>query len=53
MIAYVDSSVVLRLVLSEPDPLVEWEALVEGVTSHVAFVENAVGACTARTQRAE
>lgn len=39
MIAYLDSSVILRLVLAEPDPLAEWPEVDRGVTSALAEVE--------------
>lgn len=39
MIAYLDSSVLLRLVLGEPGRLPEWEAIESGVTSALAEVE--------------
>mgnify|MGYP005817755685 CR=1 FL=1 len=39
MIAYIDSSVILRLVLSEPNRLREWPDVVQGVTSALAEVE--------------
>jgi predicted nucleic acid-binding protein len=39
VIAYVDSSVILRLVLAEPDPLREWPDVHQGVTSTLAEVE--------------
>ncbi len=39
MIAYLDSSVILRLVLNEPNPLVEWPDVHHGVTSALAEVE--------------
>jgi predicted nucleic acid-binding protein len=39
VIAYLDSSVILRLVLSEPDPLPEWPDVDTGVTSALAEVE--------------
>lgn len=39
MIAYIDSSVILRLVLSEPKPLPEWADVQQGVTSALAEVE--------------
>ena len=39
MIAYIDSSVLLRLVLSEPSPLREWPDVHQGVTSALAEVE--------------
>lgn len=39
MIAYIDASVLLRLVLFEPESLVEWDDLTEGVTSQIASVE--------------
>ncbi len=39
MIAYIDSSVILRLVLSEPGSLAEWPDVHQGVTSALAEVE--------------
>jgi predicted nucleic acid-binding protein len=39
VIAYIDSSVLLRLVLSEPNPLREWPEVDRGVTSALAEVE--------------
>ncbi len=39
MIAYIDSSVILRLVLSERDALHEWPDVRQGVTSALAEVE--------------
>ncbi len=39
MIAYIDSSVILRLVLGEHDPLREWPDVTQGVTSSLAEVE--------------
>jgi predicted nucleic acid-binding protein len=39
VIAYLDASVILRLVLSEPDPLPEWRDVRHGVTSALAEVE--------------
>ena len=39
VIAYLDSSVVLRLALSQPDALAEWHAIDEGVTSALTEVE--------------
>ena len=39
MIAYLDSSVILRLVLNEPNPLREWPDVHHGVTSALAEVE--------------
>ena len=39
MIAYLDSSVILRLILSEEDPLREWPDVHHGVTSALAEVE--------------
>jgi predicted nucleic acid-binding protein len=39
VIAYVDSSVILRLVLTEPKPLREWSDVHQGVTSALAEVE--------------
>ena len=39
MIVYVDSSVVLRLVLGQPGALAEWRSVEEGVTSALTEVE--------------
>ncbi len=39
MIAYLDSSVILRLVLKESNPLDEWADVHQGVTSALAEVE--------------
>lgn len=39
MIAYVDSSVVLRLVLGQPGPLAEWMEITHGVASALLEVE--------------
>lgn len=39
MIAYLDSSVILRLVLNEPNSLREWADVRHGVTSALAEVE--------------
>lgn len=39
MIAYVDSSVLLRLVLRQPRALKEWSSVEEGVTSALTQVE--------------
>ena len=39
MIAYIDSSIVLRLVLGEPGGLAEWPEILQGVTSALAEVE--------------
>lgn len=39
MIAYVDSSVLLRVVLSQPDRLPEWSAIQQAVTSALTEVE--------------
>ncbi len=39
MIAYVDSSVVLRLVLGQPGVLAEWRSVEEGITSALTEVE--------------
>ncbi len=39
MIAYLDSSIILRLVLNESDPLREWPDVHHGVTSAIAEVE--------------
>ena len=39
MIAYLDSSVLLRVVLGEPGLLPEWKLVAEGVCSTLAQVE--------------
>lgn len=39
MIAYIDSSVLLRIVLGQPDRLKEWGSLVQVVTSALTEVE--------------
>ena len=39
MIAYLDSSVLLRVILGEPGRLPEWEQVAEGVCSSLAQVE--------------
>lgn len=39
MIAYLDSSVILRVVLGQADPLAEWGSVLTGVTSELAEVE--------------
>lgn len=39
MIAYVDSSILLRVVLGQPDRLVQWEDIASGVTSTLTEVE--------------
>jgi predicted nucleic acid-binding protein len=39
VIAYVDSSVLLRLVLRQPGALKEWSSVEEGVTSALTQVE--------------
>lgn len=39
MRAYLDASVLLRLILGEPEPLAEWDDLETGVTSALAEVE--------------
>ena len=39
MIAYLDSSVILRVVLGQPGKLVEWKSVLLGVTSELAEVE--------------
>ena len=41
MIAYLDSSVLLRVVLRELDPLPEWDHLTGGITSTLTRVEAA------------
>ena len=40
MIAYIDSSVLMRVVLREPDALAEWGALAHGVTSVITKIES-------------
>ncbi|MDQ3696793.1 MAG: PIN domain-containing protein [Gemmatimonadota bacterium] len=40
MIAYVDASVLLRLVLGQPDALREWERIDRGVTSALTMTES-------------
>lgn len=39
MIAYIDSSVLMRILLSAPDPLAEWRDLTGGVASELLRVE--------------
>ena len=39
MIAYVDSSVVLRIVLGQPDPVAEWSLLERAISSELLRVE--------------
>jgi predicted nucleic acid-binding protein len=39
--AYLDSSVLLRIVFREPDPLAEWEQLTSGITSILTRLESA------------
>lgn len=39
MIAYIDSSVLLRIVLRQPSPLEEWDDLTIGVSSELIAVE--------------
>lgn len=39
MIAYVDSSVILRIVLGQPDPLPEWSRLERAISSELLRVE--------------
>ena len=39
MIAYLDSSVILRVVLGQPGKLAEWKSVLLGVTSELAQVE--------------
>jgi predicted nucleic acid-binding protein len=39
VIAYIDSSVILRIVLNQPLQLAEWRTIVTGVTSSLAEVE--------------
>ena len=39
MIAYVDSSVILRLVLGQPEALAEWRTVEDGITSALTEVE--------------
>ncbi|HEX8408126.1 MAG TPA: type II toxin-antitoxin system VapC family toxin [Thermoanaerobaculia bacterium] len=39
MIAYIDASVLMRIVLRQPEPLKEWNALERGVASALLTVE--------------
>lgn len=39
MIAYLDSSVILRVVLGQPGQLLEWQSVLTGITSELAEVE--------------
>ena len=39
MIAYLDSSVILRVVLGQPGQLTEWASVLTGITSELAEVE--------------
>lgn len=39
MIAYLDTSVLMRIVLREPSPLAEWDSIDLGVTSELTFIE--------------
>lgn len=39
MIAYIDASVVLRIILREPAPLAEWQDLHEGISSALIAIE--------------
>ena len=39
MIAYIDTSVLMRIVLQAPDPLKEWDDLRDAVTSRLLHVE--------------
>lgn len=39
MIAYIDSSVVLRLILGQPNPLAEWDELELGVSNALLRIE--------------
>ena len=39
MIAYLDTSVMLRVILAQPDALAEWSAIDRGVTSAITEVE--------------
>ena len=39
MIAYIDASVVLRIVLEQPSPLAEWDELEGGVSSPLLAIE--------------
>lgn len=41
MIAYLDTSVILRIVLREENPLAEWDQLITGITSSLTKVESA------------
>lgn len=40
MIAYVDSSVLLRIVLGQPDALAEWSTIRQGVASALVMTES-------------
>ena len=39
MIAYIDASVIIRLVFNEPYPLAEWSQIDEGITSQLTRLE--------------
>jgi predicted nucleic acid-binding protein len=39
VIAYVDTSVILRIALREPDPLPEWKQVTRAITSSLAVIE--------------
>lgn len=39
MIAYIDSSVILRVILRQPDRLAEWNQITVGIVSQLAEVE--------------
>lgn len=39
MIAYLDSSILLRILMKEPQPLAEWETLTRGISSRLLTVE--------------
>lgn len=41
MIAYLDTSVILRIVMREPNPLQEWDRIIIGVTSDLTRIEAA------------
>jgi predicted nucleic acid-binding protein len=40
VITYLDTSVIMRIVLREPEPLREWDIIDLGVTSDIAFIES-------------
>lgn len=52
MITYLDSSVILRRILNQPNQLAEWPAITAGVTSALAEVECLRTLDRLRTERA-